>query len=385
MCIKSILSINILAALLIVTGCSQEQETEQASDTLSANSGTTLSLNSEQRALAAIETAKLSYRPISASISCTGEIDVPPQGIASVSAPLGGYIQENKLIPGSYVEKGAILARLSNPDYISLQQDYLQTRSELQYAEQELERQQLLSEENATAAKRLQQSQANRESLKGRLAGLKARLQLIGISFRSLEEGNIQSSVALRAPLSGHITRVNHHLGQFAEAREVIFEIVNQDHMHLELDVFEQDIARVEQGQAISFSPAGTNNFYTGEIYLISPKRDAGERTFTVHGHIHEGPTNAEPAKLKPGMFVEARILLSTDSLAALPQRAIIRNGRKRFVLTQEGDQYALQPVETGQTMDGWVEILNPEQLQNRQIVTTGATRLYAAMSRSQE
>lgn len=378
--IKSIIPLTFLAALFAITACSQGEESKQSNDTIAANSGHTISLSKEQSALAAIETSTLAYRPVSAAINSTGEIDVPPQGIASVSAPLGGYIQESKLIPGNYVEKGTMLARLSNPDYISLQQDYLQTRSELQFAIQELERQQLLSDENATAAKKLQQSQANHESLKGRLAGLKARLQLIGINLGSLEEGNIQSSVVLRAPLSGNITRVNHHLGQFAEAREVIFEIVNQDHLHLELNVFEQDINQVQQGQAISFRPTGSQRSYSGEVYLISPKRDAGERSFNVHGHIH-----AEGADLKPGMFVEARILLSTDSVAALPESAIIREGAERFVLSREGEQYQLQAVETGQTMDGWVEIRNPGPLQGKQLVTTGASRLYAAMSRARE
>lgn len=31
---------------------------------------------------------------------------------------------------------------------------------------------------------------------------------------------------------------------------------------------------------------------------------------------------------------------------------------------SQEGNQYKLQSVETGKTVDGWVEIMNPERLQ---------------------
>ena len=31
---------------------------------------------------------------LSAGISCTGEIEVPPRGMASVTAPLGGYVAD---------------------------------------------------------------------------------------------------------------------------------------------------------------------------------------------------------------------------------------------------------------------------------------------------
>jgi cobalt-zinc-cadmium efflux system membrane fusion protein len=298
--------------------------------------------------------------------------------MASVTAPLGGYLTETLMVPGIYVKKGQLLARLSNPEYISLQQSYLETSGELKFAEQDYRRQKMLQEQNATAEKKMQESESAFTVLKARLAGLKAQLQLIGIDMPSLEKGNIQSVVILRAPMSGYVTAVNHHPGAFVEPREAIFEIVNMSDLHLHLNVFEQDISGIRHGQTIRFRPTGaTGDVFYGEVSLVSPKRDMEARSFDVHGHIETGEEN-----LKPGMYVEAEILISADSVSALPQGALVYQENQAFVLTESNGEYAIQSVETGVKMDEWVEIKNSHELENKRIVTRGASRMFAALRR---
>lgn len=376
--IRTFLPIILTGLAALLSACSGGEDAEDAA-TLPAANGTTTTLNQQQKELAGIKTARLGYRLISPAVSFTGQIEVPPQGMASVSAPMGGFIEENRLMPGSYVKKGQVLARLSSPDYISLQQSYLETKSELNFAAQEQERQQLLGEQNATATKKLQQSEASYQTLKGRLAGLKARLQLLGISLQELEKGNIQANVALRAPISGNIMRINHHLGQYAESREVIFEIVNGEDLHVDLQVFEQDIARIAKGQRLLVRPAGSSKTFAATISLVSPMRNPDERTYDVHAHFQE-----QEQDLRPGMFVTGEILLSQDSVAALPEQAFVQNGGEAFVLVEQNGGYALLPVQTGAKKDGWVHILNAEQLADQQVVVEGAGRLFAAMQRAQ-
>src|SRR5690606_9278877 len=119
------------------------------------------------------------------------------------------------------------------------------------------ERQKTLQAHDATATRRLQESEAHYSVLKARLAGLREQLRLIGIDLNRLNEGKIQPVVTLRAPVSGYVTRVNHHPGQFVEPREVVFEIVNPINLHLHLNVFERDISRVEIGQHVRFKLTG--------------------------------------------------------------------------------------------------------------------------------
>lgn len=362
--------------LLLITGlftaaCSSQEQEQPASQ--ASQSG----LSQQQKELAEVKTGRMELKRISASISCTGEIEVPPQGIASVTAPLGGFIVDTDMVPGRQVKKGTRLARLSNPEYIALQQSYLETAGQLQFAEQDYARQKTLQEQDATATKKLQESESSYKVLKARLSGLREQLRMIGVNLGDLQSGKIQSEVELRAPIHGYITLVNHHPGQFVEPREVIFEIVNLDELHLHLNIFEKDVARVRVGQSVRFRAPGDAGTYWGEVSLVSPQRNENVRTFDVHGHIEK-----EDAKLKPGMYVEAEILASDDSVYAVPERAIVQNLNNFFVLTEEGGRYASQAVETGEKMDGWVAIKNFEALKDKNIVIDGATRVFAAMAR---
>lgn len=358
---------------LAAGGCSRNESDEPT--TLPAGKPT---LSDEQRSLASVETGMMEFRLLSAGISCTGEIEVPPRGMASVTAPLGGYVADTDMVPGRYVKKGQLLARLTNPEYIELQQSYLETAGQLKFAEQDFQRQKLLEEQHATAGKRLQESESVYTVLKARLAGLKARLRMIGVDVSNLEKGTIQEEVFLRAPISGYVTAVNHHPGEFVGPQEVIFEIVNMNDLHLHLNVFEQDISQVNKGQRIRFRlTSGGDARYEGTVSLVSPKRNMEERSFDVHGHIVSGED-----ELKPGMYVEAEILVGSDSLPAVPESAVVFHENASFVITQESGQYTLEQVRTGVKMDGWVEIKDPVAIEGKQIVTQGASRLSVALRR---
>lgn len=363
---------------LILSSCVWASCSSGTEENADETAGTPVRLTAEQKSLAGISTGRLEQKAISPVVVCTGEIEVPPQGMASVSAPLGGFVVSTDIVPGKRVAKGAALATLSNPEYVVLQQNYLETRGQLRFAEQEFERQKALDEQNATALKKLQESESSYNVLAARLAGLKEQLRMIGIHLEELDKGKIQTEITLRSPLQGYVTKVNHHRGQFVEPREVIFEVVDVSDLHLHLNVFEKDIANVHQGQAVRFRPAGgAGDAYRGKVSLVSPKRDIDVTTFDVHGHIDN-----EDGRLKPGMYVEAEIFVSADSVFAVEQKALVRNGDKMCLIAEDGDDYEVIPVSTGAQMDGWVEIVNPGTLVERKIVTEGASRLFASMTR---
>ena len=370
---KKILYGIFLGSILAFTHCATNEEGPEVTA-----GGDPAALRPDQKKLAGIQTGTIRQRLLSRVIACTGEIEVPPQGMASVTAPMGGYIVETTMVPGTPVKKGQLLARLSNPEYLVLQQSYLEAAGQLKYAGQEFARQKSLQEQNATAVKKLQESESAYAVLTARLAGLKAQLNMIGINMKDLDEGVIQPVVALRAPMTGFVTAVNHHPGEFVEPREAIFEIVNMDHLHLHLNVFEQDIAQVKKDQEIRFRPTGSDRQrYAAKVLLVSPKRNEEVRAFDVHGHIESGEE-----QLKPGMYVEAEILISSDSVPALPENALVYRDNKAFVVVEENSQYRLEEATTGVKMDGWVEIIHGEPLAGKTIVTRGASRLYAAMEK---
>ncbi len=87
---------------------------------------------------------------LSGSIKANGMLDVPPQNLVSISAPFGGFVKSTELLQGMHVKKGQVVVILEHPDYIKLQQDYLDYKNQLEFLEQEYNRQLDLSKENVS-------------------------------------------------------------------------------------------------------------------------------------------------------------------------------------------------------------------------------------------
>ena len=82
------------------------------------------------------------------TIETNGSIDVPPEKKAIVNATMGGYIMSTPLLVGDQVKKGQLLVTIENPEFITLQQEYLEAKEQLTYLKSEYERQILMKKEN---------------------------------------------------------------------------------------------------------------------------------------------------------------------------------------------------------------------------------------------
>ena len=104
---------------------------------------------------------------------------VPPQRQATVTLTMGGTVHATTLLPGDYVKKGSVVVSLENPDFITLQQTYLDAHAQTEYLEAEYKRQQRLSEQEERATqKRFQQSKADYLSMKSRQDAAAAQLAI---------------------------------------------------------------------------------------------------------------------------------------------------------------------------------------------------------------
>lgn len=93
-------------------------------------------------------------------VSFNGRIVLPPQRQATVALTIGGVIKNTSLLPGQHVTKNSVIATLENPEFITLQQTYLDSHAQTEYLRMEYERQKNLSAEQA--ARRRSSSKAKR-------------------------------------------------------------------------------------------------------------------------------------------------------------------------------------------------------------------------------
>lgn len=201
-----------------------------------------------QKKNAKIETTTLNNENIANKILLSGQIEVPPQAMADVSANTGGIVKVARFIPGNYVSRGQTLAVIENPEMAQLQQDYLQAKSNLGYAQKDYERQKYLNQYQASSTKVMQKAQNEAQNQSAAVNGMASKLRSYGINPGSVSSGNIRKTIAVTAPISGYISKVNVSLGQFVSPAEILYEIVNSNNIHLALKVFEKDLNKISVG-----------------------------------------------------------------------------------------------------------------------------------------
>ena len=366
--------------LLFFASCGSKQTATQK-PSVPIVSGDSVAVSAEQLAASGIVVGQIENRALSGGIPVTGMLDVPPQNLVNVTVPLGGFLRSTQLLQGMRVAKGQVIAVIENPDYVQIQQDYLDTKSQVSFLAKEYERQEKLAAENVNAQKTLQKSLADLESMKARNAGLKAKLHMLGIDAVHLVPESIRSTIELRSTMSGFVSRMGTSVGAFVSPTEVMFTIVDTEHVHLELTCFERDISRIRIGQKIRFTLAYETEERTATVFLIG-KEITAERTIRVHGHLDK-----EDPKLIPGMYVKAIIQSGAEMVPSLPDEAVLNFEDKQVIFAQVADGiFKMVPVTTGIREKGFVQISTPEGFDKTQspIAIRNAYKLLSKLKSSE-
>ncbi|MGC1513974.1 MAG: efflux RND transporter periplasmic adaptor subunit [Maribacter sp.] len=301
-----------------------------------------------------MQLGKLQELPFPGTVQVNGMIDVPPENKAVVNATLGGYIKTAPLLIGDRVKKGQALVTLENPEFVNMQQQFMEVSGQLSYLTSEYERQKTLVAEKVSSQKTFLKAESEYRSAFAKYNGLKKQLVMLHLSPTEVEKGNLSSITTIYAPIAGSIPKVNVSRGTYVSPAMSILEIIDNDHIHLELSVFEKDIMNVHKGQKVNFKiPEASTNVYNGEVLLVGTSIDEN-RTIKVHAHLE----NEKETNFLTGMFVDAVILTDEKKALGLPEEALVIVDEETYVLVldekQNGNYYFKQmPVNIASTYKG--------------------------------
>ena len=201
----------------------------------------------------------------------------------------------------------------------------------------------------------------------------------------------ISRTVTVHSPIDGYVSKVNVNIGKYVNPADVMFEIVNTEHLHVELKVFEKDISKIKEGQQIRFMlPNEDNRERLATVYLVG-RSIGGNRTVKVHGHLDK-----EDEQFLPGMFVKAFIEIADNTVNALPEQAIVRSEGKHYIYilkekrmenNQEMTDFEMIEVQKGVAEGPYTEVILPDtfDINTNQIVMKGAYSLISKMKLSGE
>lgn len=360
-----------------------EPEEKPVASSESRISATVVSFTPEQQQVSGIELSTFEKRNMSTRVQANGQLQLPPQNKASINPIMGGVVRSITVKEGELVQKGKVLATIENPELIKLQEDYLTTLNQLKMAEQDLDRQRTLREENIGAGRKFEQAETDVQVQRARKQALAAHLSAMGISHKRVEAGQITSRMAITAPISGFVRVISVNIGTYAQPGQEMFEIVDNHHLHLELSVFEKDFSKLEVGQRVQFSlPHVTNEPLEARIFSLGKAFEGDSRMVTVHAELE----NNKNDKLLPGMYINGQIMAGKQELQTLPEEAIVRYKNQNYIFLKESPtSYRMARVETGVSESGFVEA-NPVAAlpADAQIVTKGAYYILSEKMKSE-
>jgi cobalt-zinc-cadmium efflux system membrane fusion protein len=178
---------------------------------------------------------------------------------------------------------------------------------------------------------------------------------MLNFSIEKVEEGDIRSVASIYAPIFGSITKMNVTKGMYVSPSDEILEITDNDHIHLELSVFEKDIMKLRKGQTILFTiPEASEEVFGAEVYLIGTNIEKN-RTIKVHGHL----IDEDKHTFLTGMFVDSRIVTSSSLKKALPSVALAEIDDTFYVLkliSENDAAYVFEKITVtpGEEFDGF-------------------------------
>ncbi len=317
---------------------------------------------------------------------------VAPQETIQVAPLIEGQPIEALLADvGDKVTAGQVLARLSTS---TLDLQKAQLAASLAAAKAQIAQAQaqvIAANSSAAEAKRTSdrtaklktQGSASQAAADTALAGSISAQAQVSVAVQSLEAAKAQQTLVeaqianvdlqlarteVTAPFAGEITARNAQLGAIASASgQPMFTLIRDGALELRADVAEADLTRLVVGQTADLRLVGMVKPLTGKISLVEPSIDAVTRLGRVRIAIDDA------SLVRPGMYVEASILVHEGDAAAVPITAVKSSGGKTSVMRVTGAVVSEQVITAGMRDGGWVEVLDGLKVGDDVVTKAGA------------
>lgn len=304
-------------------------------------------------------------RTLSGSLRASAAFDV--------AAKIGGRVEEVTVQIGDAVQRGQVVARLDDDEYVQqreqaraelavAQASVDEAKSAMRLAETEYTRLQELHRQGIAAVAELEKARADHAAAQARLKLAQAQVAQRQAALRAAE---VRLGYTLvRANWSGGDERrlVAQRFvdpGATLAANAPVVSVLDLDPVIAVVHVGEHDYVRLQPGQQATVTAAAFGNRqFPAEVVRLAPRLEEDTRQARVELAV----ANPEH-RLRPGMFVEVRVVLASEQGATVvPQAALTRRGSELGVFVTDAEQATVQfvPVRTGITEDGRTQILEP-------------------------
>ncbi|MBS1712839.1 MAG: efflux RND transporter periplasmic adaptor subunit [Armatimonadetes bacterium] len=177
------------------------------------------------------------------------------------------------------------------------------------------------------------------QRVEGARANLNSALELVSLAQKALSDATI------RSPFTGRVSGKPVQAGTFVAPGASIATIVGRSGLYFVADVPESKIALIAPGSEVSLKvDALRGAVLRGSVIAVDPVASGQGRLFSVRVTLLESLD-----KVKPGMFAKGTIDLGRRTgVTVVPHESIIRDGENTYLFTVVGDAAKRVDVKTG-------------------------------------
>lgn len=261
------------------------------------------------------------------------------QRAATLRAEIAGSVVQTLVEPGSPVRRGQVLARLDASSiedaYRSARSAVTNARNSLAVAQREEERQRVLVEAGAVAARNVETSHQQVVGARAAVAQAEAQAAAAGKQL-----GNTR----VNAPFSGVVSERQVSAGDVVQPGTALYTVVDPSSLELEATVPAEQIGKLHPGAPVDFKVTGyAGRTFQGTISRINPAADPATRQVRVYAAV---PNSG--SELVSGLYAEGRVASETRTGLTLPEAAIDRRMTKPAVLRVRDGEVERIEVELG-------------------------------------
>lgn len=380
---KKINTLQLFIALIVLVAMDSctSSAIEDTSKKQTSSKNNVLSLSVKQVKTLGIQTEPLSKSSLGMSIFANGVIDVPPQNKSFISVPFGAYIREVKVLDGMRVSKGDVLLVVEHPEIIQLQQDFLEVQGSLEYLKAEMDRQKLMLDKEASSAKNYQMAKSNWQVAQAKLAGLTVKLEMANVQVAHLKNGVIQREQKIKSPFNGVVTKVNASVGSYADPKDNLLEVIDLQHAHAELIVYEKYLKYLRLNQVVQLNFVDSEEKTSAKIFIIGREIGA-DRTVKVHCHFDQLPN-----EIVPGSYLKAEINVDEmEHIVVLSDAIVNLNGKDVMFVTSDNRTFSSVPIDV-LSVQGELTAIQPKNNRdflNKKYVSIGAYELVSTINKEE-
>ncbi|MBP6184690.1 MAG: efflux RND transporter periplasmic adaptor subunit [Saprospiraceae bacterium] len=259
-----------------------------------------------------------------------GEWVLHPEDRSQVSVIAAGRVKRIYYKLNDQVAKGAPLAELESIDFIHLQRQFIETRSQMALHYLEYNRMKTLLDEDATSLRAFQESESAWIESKSALSSITAQLRLYGVDTTHLATRPPLVSYTITSPITGRIVANQISSGQWLETGAVVCGIANFNAMHADLFLFPNDAGSLKIGDPVTLYTAGSAEEIQGKILHIDQVIDPVRKAIRIHCMPQFPAGMARPAE---GSYVSASNKHTPLSGSLyLPQAAVRKEDNGDFI-----------------------------------------------------